>query len=90
MELISRKDVKDMIKNKPFSRIDERILMNAIDSIPTIEERKESKWIILAEPKKGLPERWRVQCPICRKTLKIRDKKLWRFCPCCGTKMREK
>lgn len=57
---------------------------------PAIEERKESEWIILKEPTGGLPKRWRVRCPICRKTLRIRDKELWGFCPCCGTKMGKK
>lgn len=91
MELIPRQDVKDMIKRKPFfSIIDARILMDIIDSIPTVEERKESEWIILKEPSGGIPKRWRVRCPVCRKILRIRDKELWEFCPCCGTRMRKK
>ena len=83
MELISREDVKSMIKSKPLFTIDERVLMNAISSLPTIEERKEGRWIRT----KG-----ELICSICEYPAEFNplssDFIESNYCPNCGARMK--
>lgn len=93
MELISRQDVKDMIKRKPFSLIDERILMNTIDSIPTVEERKEGKWVRITQDVGVRPHQY--MCTECHRIIEYSSSESpWslemKFPYChCGAKMKE-
>lgn len=83
MELISREEAIKMV-NKWFNLIElnSDILVDSINSIPTIEERKEGKWI--------KRDKW-LYCSACdgggwglgAVTYE------WQYCPLCGAKIGE-
>ena len=83
MELISREEAIKMV-NKWFNLIElnSDILVDSINSIPTVEERKEAKWI--------KQDKW-LYCSACddggwglgAMTYQ------WQYCPLCGAKIGE-
>lgn len=92
MELISREEAKNTIKNESFSVFDERILMNAIDSIPTIKERKEGEWEICIHPKDPPFSWWRCsECGMIIYSESETDRyEFHAYCGRCGARRKEK
>ena len=93
MELISREEAKrkiteelDSIDHVP-SWVFER-LSNAIESLPTVEERKEGKWVTEYNGN-GWNDYWDYTCSVCGKKYERADVLCKaNFCPNCGAKMK--
>lgn len=85
MELISREEAIKMV-NKWFNLIELNadILVDSINSLPTIEERKEGHWIKHIDDL--FPADSTIECSVCHEEqyTTIDDN----YCPNCGAKMK--
>ena len=61
-------------------------IRTAIDTIPTIEERKTGKWILV--PYNSKNDLWIHNCSECLQPIMVGGKnKKFKFCPNCGARM---
>ena len=94
MELISRDEAKRKITEE-LDSIDhvphwvyER-LSTAIESIPTVEVRKDGKWID-ADKINELLDTYLANCSVCNCQMDVHENRgYFKYCPNCGAKMYE-
>lgn len=91
MELISREELLKQIemdsKGNGGQYGDEWLFIDTINSLPTVEEREEGRWIDHKRLIMTDPEIWGYsqECSICGFVLGAKE---YNFCPNCGARMK--
>lgn len=86
MELISRDEAIKTARMMIGLTADER--ENEIRAIPTVEERKEGKWIDAEEVNEML-DTYLANCSVCNCQMDVHENRgYFKYCPNCGARMK--